>query len=965
MFAPEQFQTRRRLDATTGSADNYSWSLADHILLAACEPRQLASEYLGAGEYRGAFSFFLGDALERSQGQLTYRDLMARTRALISSCLYDQAPQLEVTAPALLDCAFLGTALTDVPRTLTVSFDQKRGQWVLNAGALHGVKMVSPQETTVLALFSYDGPPLAASALSTAMGTARVIRMQPAESVVLLEMNGGEPAPSATPFRAVVLESPATRLPISLVGDESGVEPVRQGLRPHEGEYAALYVREASGGEQPRILLRAREGRYFIRRPEDDRLLVQPLTGYADSAWLAVRQLEQIARWYLTMDLVNDSGELPAGAFEILVEINGKLSPGPDHRLEYRFDQGKWQQPTFRLGVRNKSFRDLYCALVTLSDDWEISTGLFPAGVVFIPAGGVAWALDGRPVYASVPRELWERGVTEFGDRVLAIMSNKTFDARPLEQPALGLPRGADRGIAGTLRRSTLQRLLIQTGERSAWNAVPEEIDDWQTARTSFTVVRPLEAVEVPAAPGDRRPLLGGMEVASHLTFRGHVQLLTPGQAGDQAPRPLLPTDDPLAVMPFHPTPTRGSGPESQFLEITAENNPHTVTPDAPLRFPMGPALGSDEQLLAVEYDGEFWLPIGSSVRGPSGEAELEIRSLPNPTHYRPDVKRSVSGAYGAYLYKIGGKVFGYAPTTSRLARVVWDSGGSFTYDDDVASIRRQVQSARKLLLFVHGIFGATDTMLPSLRTGRPFDHGKPLSESYDLVLAFDYENMNTPISETARSLKAALAEVGLGADHGKLLDVVAHSMGGLVARWLIEREGGNRVVSRLVMMGTPSGGSPWPTAHSLATLGLTAALNAITVVPARIFQAMTGLLGSPDVTLAQMKAESTFLGDLIASPDPGVQYGVVVGNLSLSDDREGTWWQRAWERLSLRSLTREVADLAVFWKKPNDFAVTVESMKKLPAMRDPEPRVCELRCDHLRYFEAHESIRAMAELLA
>ena len=34
--------------------------------------------------------------------------------------------------------------------------------------------------------------------------------------------------------------------------------------------------------------------------------------------------------------------------------------------------------------------------------------------------------------------------------------------------------------------------------------------------------------------------------------------------------------------------------------------------------------------------------------------------------------------------------------------------------------------------------------------------------------------------------------------------------MGGLVARWFIEQEGGNRVVDHLVMCGTPNVGSPF-----------------------------------------------------------------------------------------------------------------------------------------------------------
>jgi len=54
----------------------------------------------------------------------------------------------------------------------------------------------------------------------------------------------------------------------------------------------------------------------------------------------------------------------------------------------------------------------------------------------------------------------------------------------------------------------------------------------------------------------------------------------------------------------------------------------------------------------------------------------------------------------------------------------------------------------------------------------------RPLGELYDLVLTFDYENLHTTIEENARSLKLRLESVGLGANHGKKLHIVAHSMG-------------------------------------------------------------------------------------------------------------------------------------------------------------------------------------------
>ena len=158
------------------------------------------------------------------------------------------------------------------------------------------------------------------------------------------------------------------------------------------------------------------------------------------------------------------------------------------------------------------------------------------------------------------------------------------------------------------------------------------------------------------------------------------------------------------------------------------------------------------------------------------------------------------------------------------------------------------------------------------------------MADHYDLVLTFDYENLQDPIADTARALKDRLAAVGLGPDHGKSLDVIAHSMGGLVSRWFIEREGGNRVVRRLVMLGTPNNGSPWPRVQDWATTALAVGLNELSKVawPASVMAGLVQAVEVVDVTLDQMVPDSGFLKDLYASPDPKVPYIMIVGNTSL-----------------------------------------------------------------------------------
>ena len=180
----------------------------------------------------------------------------------------------------------------------------------------------------------------------------------------------------------------------------------------------------------------------------------------------------------------------------------------------------------------------------------------------------------------------------------------------------------------------------------------------------------------------------------------------------------------------------------------------------------------------------------------------MVLERLPNPNEAET---RSLGGSLRILFQKVVARAFGTEYHYPILAAADVSEDFRVRYEPDVPSIRGRLAKANKIVLFVHGIIGDTREMAASLRRAG-------VADRYDLVLTFDYENLQDPIADTARALKDRMAAVGLGPpDHGKSLDIVAHSMGGLVSRWFIEREGGNRVVRRLVMLGTPNGGSPWP----------------------------------------------------------------------------------------------------------------------------------------------------------
>lgn len=123
--------------------------------------------------------------------------------------------------------------------------------------------------------------------------------------------------------------------------------------------------------------------------------------------------------------------------------------------------------------------------------------------------------------------------------------------------------------------------------------------------------------------------------------------------------------------------------------------------------------------------------------------------------------------------------------------------------------------TARRPVVFLHGWTGDATTwaiMAPELAADGfhvlDFDAAAPGLQ----LLAFAPDARNETIEEIAATdvlpeIRRALAAAGLPPDAP--FDIVAHSMGGLVGRVLVERQGHGAQVATLTMVGTPNRGSP------------------------------------------------------------------------------------------------------------------------------------------------------------
>jgi triacylglycerol lipase len=115
--------------------------------------------------------------------------------------------------------------------------------------------------------------------------------------------------------------------------------------------------------------------------------------------------------------------------------------------------------------------------------------------------------------------------------------------------------------------------------------------------------------------------------------------------------------------------------------------------------------------------------------------------------------------------------------------------------------------AARIPVLLVHGLVdnrSVFSVMHRSLRR-RGFTH----------VCTWNYSPLLTDIARGAADLGAHIESICERTGHDRV-HVVGHSLGGLISRYYVQRQGGDRRVESLVTLGTPHHGSVW--AHVVPT---------------------------------------------------------------------------------------------------------------------------------------------------
>ncbi|WZO96077.1 caspase family protein [Isosphaeraceae bacterium EP7] len=949
-------------------AGRYASPEGRHVLFAACRPDEEAKEFFGDGKYRGAFSYFLVEALKAAGGVPTYRNLLDRVRSLVSSQVTNQSPQLEATRPDDLDAIFLdGTIL---PSSAQFVASWKAGRWTLNGGSAHGLPSPHGSDAARFALFQFDAGPEELRDPSRALATAAVVEVSLAFSRI--EVEGGVTLDRSRVFKASIISLPMPQIAVSLQGDDEALGLIRKALATSSPEgMASPFIREAGPGEPAEFCLVAQAGSFEITRPDNTRPIVAPIDDKDPaSAQLTVARLEHIARWTLTARLSNPASSIQPSDVKITVLFDSKEVAGREIRLEYRDLNGRLVGPQFQISITNNSHRRLYCCLLDLTQGYKVFAGLFRAGCIQLDPGQTVWASDGKPISANIPDADWSQGIIEYKDLLKLIVCTQEFDASLLEQPSLlDLATRSMRPSNRSMRQSigllgSLNGILkkVQTRELNASPTV-STLDDWQTSELTFTTVRPLDKASVPG-PGQSEALTNGVLLNGHPKLRADARLSTEALASrdlGSVNLPRLLVEDPAVCVPFSAPGTFG-GPGLSVLELTGVEDSRHVTHESPLRLTFPLALKRNEHVIAVAFDGEFFLPIGRDEVRSQTSTTVAIDRLP-PTLADG---RSLGGAIKIFLEKVVDRAELPAPTRS-IFSVAVASNGVVTTIGNHAEVSDRVAKSARVLLLIPGFIGDVRDMASAVQFARLAD-GTTLASRYDAVLTFDVEGGDAGIEQNAKNLRECLELVGLGVGHGKQLDIVAHSTGGLIARWFIEREGGPAVASRLVMLGTPNAGLTWPGPRDWSTLALAFGFNQFTKIawPAPVIAQLAALGPNSSAVLRDSLAGSPILAELAKGGEPDIPYAVLAGQssiLPMAFNSSGPFNVSLLDRL-INSLispgqARESAR-SFFSAGDNDLVVAISSVR--PA--GPLYEVYPVACDHMSYLRDPAVLESLADAL-
>jgi hypothetical protein len=909
---------------------------ANHIHISASRDNQTAKELIIDGKRQGAFTCSLLKTLYSTGGLISYKNLVDTAGVMVKNIVADQSPDINVNgdySETEKDKIFLSNTNSVTDPKYAVFHDPAYG-WCIRASVIHNVT----EGDIVLIDESVH---------------SKVIQRASADFSVI---SGADTLVKTKIYRASVIRQPNNPATFSFAPGFR--DSIRNLIQSASDKLASPFISIRSGPGQ--FIIRSMNNENFITLPGNEKPVFQPLRiNSVEEAIYFLERTEIISRWNNLLELNNKAGTLGADDYKIeLYKCNNagnyepenfeKLLPSKDPYEFYYQESGKaWLQPAFRLSITNTSHQPLWVTCVYMEFDYGIIADYFPP--VPVAPKQTAWlsfreqGLTKDVIKLQVDKKYTEKGYNDISEYLKLFISTEQITTNGLQQKGVELP---------ALRARTAEEVALKGigGEKEAAGKTVE----WKTETLALRIIKPLPVVDI--VPGHNLALQG-IIIQSHQSLQASASLSSSAEINRSANGPTAPHEAKRNsyLQPFDLLSSPAARKSMDILELFNVNDPGSVSIHQPLVIiPAATRSAKEETVLPIGFDVEngLYYPLGYT----NEDGHIIINALPEETSSDSAItKRSFTGSIKIYFQKVIGQKLGFKYEYPRLAIATVSDLLEVSYEDDPIIIKERVSKATSIVLFIHGIIGDTESMVKSIKA--PLDaSGDTIETQYDLILAFDYENLNTEIELTADLLMKKLIKYGFGTNN-KVLTIIAHSMGGLVSRWFIEKLGGNSIVKELRMYGTPNNGTPWADIRDMAETFLTFAINGAAFLKPWMFliSAVGKLAGGTQVCLKQMDSKTGIFDKLNDGTDPGIPYVIVAGNtqkIIVDYEKTVNLLMKLIKRLKTRGVYATL-DLLLF-RNPNDIAVTSKSISEIPYSADwlIPPVTSEIASDHISYFE-------------
>jgi len=973
-----------------------------HVIMSGCEDSELSKELNIQGKRHGAFTHYLCETLENSQYSLSYQNLLRKIKLQVRNLVNKQNPSLMSIKEAATDKIFLGNEI----QPLRLSIFMKDKKWCLDAGAIHALN-----QGDEIAIYSE----LAGDNEQTVLLSTRLKEVQPEKSILGLNHEDTQKLDSRSIYYAELIRQSIPKMSIAFTGDLAGTMHLFSAIEIlDQAKNSSLYVQEVAPIDcEYRIV--AENNHYVMMSADEDHPLFKVVQSYsAESAKTVLQQAEHLARWKNKLALVNTRSRIPTDIVQMIVTVEGEEESGDQVDLSYYQENRSWQAPEFTIELRYDEEAEyntpLFCSVLIFnpfdaSIDTAMDNGIWlrPATVFENDAGSINKVhkvvnyvlFDGERVEAIVEDARFEQGITQTQDIFKLIVSETPFNAELLRQDGLASYEAEDNSSGrGVDLDSMLDENFAETTRKIKRKS--KKIVDWAATSLIINTVRPMQAM---AISSQRAVSLGlGIEVAAHelnavLTLESSQQSSRAVEGGVKNIRPdCFNLGDNHSAFGFSTGRSVDTGLDTLVIQTQdVEALQNKLSSKTPLVLSIDKPLQDNEQILPYISDGDFFYPVGFSEKT-ADQTRIFIQNLPSiETDYveNASANTDVQGKGLVKSFKIFFQKVAYDKlrlefsAASCLSMAEFSASGMFQSATEISSDHTaQIQKAKRIVMLVHGIAGEAQSMLDCLSVVDEYADvpDQALKNAYDLVLMFDYESLNTPIEATARILKEKLAACGLGADQSSQLDIIAFDMGGLVVRWMIEKEQcDDGRINQLVLLGVPNQGSPWASlqdkGHAMvqhwAYSSLTLILNNLTAIPigGHIVAGLMKLIEAADNTLEQLHPESELITALAETQDLNTAYTSIIGTTENLMIDMGSSRKNQWAKMMFFVMHR--SKLAAFdflteklFQQSNDFAFSDESMRAFPERLRDNMRFAKVDCDHFSYCKSLQSVQQIKQAL-